>query len=131
MTEEVENKKVELKQSGTKILAKDVDILCCINTSDLYGLINEGINKYNVCNTVQGFTKDMVGSADAPTVIESINKTTMACKLGKAKPTVVHKNNHSNTKLTNTKLKSNNTLGADIMEKKEDGFVNGLTCTMI
>ena len=40
-----EDKKVELKQSGTKIPAKDVDVLHLINTSDLYGLTNDGINK--------------------------------------------------------------------------------------
>eukprot|EP00751_Fragilariopsis_kerguelensis_P012307 CAMPEP_0170773546 /NCGR_PEP_ID=MMETSP0733-20121128/9434_1 /TAXON_ID=186038 /ORGANISM="Fragilariopsis kerguelensis, Strain L26-C5" /LENGTH=277 /DNA_ID=CAMNT_0011115947 /DNA_START=457 /DNA_END=1291 /DNA_ORIENTATION=- len=45
--EAVEDKKVELKQSGMKIPAKDVDVLCFIDTSDLYGLINDGINKYN------------------------------------------------------------------------------------
>ena len=40
MKEAVEDKKVELKQSGTKIPAKDVDVLRVINTSDLYGLIS-------------------------------------------------------------------------------------------
>ena len=34
MKEAVEEKKVELKQYGTKIPAKDVDILCLIDTSD-------------------------------------------------------------------------------------------------
>ena len=45
MKEVVEYKKVELKQSSTKIPAKDVDFLRLINTSDLYGLINDRINK--------------------------------------------------------------------------------------
>ena len=36
MKEAVEDKKVELMQLGTKFLAKDVDILCLIDTSDLY-----------------------------------------------------------------------------------------------
>ena len=38
---------MELKQSGTKIPAKDVDVLHLIDTWDLYGLINVRINKYN------------------------------------------------------------------------------------
>ena len=44
MKEAVEDKNVELMQSGTMTPAKDVDVLCLINTSDLYRLIDEGIN---------------------------------------------------------------------------------------
>ena len=95
---------MELKRSGTKNPAKDVDVLRLIDTSDLYGLINDNINKYNDQNTVQRFTNDMVGNADAPTVIEGINKATVASKLGKAKPVVVHENSHNNTKLTDSEL---------------------------
>ena len=73
----------ELKQSGTKIPAKEVDVLRLIDTKGFYELINESINKYNDRNTVQGFTNDMVGNADAPTVVEGINKATMVRKLGK------------------------------------------------
>ena len=47
MKEAIEDKKVELKQSGTKIPAKDVDVVRLIDTWDLYGLTNDGINKYN------------------------------------------------------------------------------------
>ena len=60
----------------------------------------------------------MVGNADAPTVIEGIIKATAARKLGKAKLVVVHENNRGNTKLTDTELESNNTLGAHIVEKR-------------
>ena len=116
MKEEVEGKKVELKQSGRKIPAKDVDVLRLIDTSDLYGLINDGINKYNDCNTAQEFTDNMVGNADASTVIRGILEVPAASKLGKAKPVVVHENNCSNTKLTNTELESNNTHVAHIVE---------------
>ena len=35
MKEAIEDKKVELMRSGTKILAKDIDVLCLINTLDL------------------------------------------------------------------------------------------------
>ena len=110
--EAVEDKKMELMQSGTKIPAKDVDVLCLINTFDLYGLINDGINKYNNRNTVQGFVNDMVGNTNVPTMVESGNKVTAASKLGKAKPAVVHDNIYGNTKLTDTELKSSNILGA-------------------
>ena len=81
MKEAVEDKKVELKQSGTKIPAKDVDVLRLIDTSDLYGLINDGINKYNDRNTVQGFINDMVGNTNIPTVVESGNKATTGLSL--------------------------------------------------
>ena len=40
-------------------------------------------------NMVERFINDMVGNADAPIVIEGINKLTVASKLGKAKPVVV------------------------------------------
>ena len=116
MKEAVEDKKMWLKQSDTKIPAKDVNVLRPINTLDLYGLIIDGINKYNNRNTVQRSTNDMVGNADAPTVIKGINKATAASKLGKAKPVVIYENNHGNTKLTDTKLDSKNTLGAHIVE---------------
>ena len=119
MKKAVEDKKVELMQLGTMIPAKDVDVLCLIDTSGLYKLINDGINKYNDCNTVQGFINDMVGNTNVPTVVESSNKATAAIKLGKAKPIVVHENNHGKTKLADTELKSNNILGAHIMEEKE------------
>ena len=97
---------------GTKIPVKDIDVLSLIDTSDIYVLINDGINKYNDRNTVQGFINNMVGKTNVPTMVDSSNKATTACKLGKAKLVVVHENNHNNTKLANTELKSNNILGA-------------------
>ena len=51
--EAVEDKKVELMQLGTMIPGKGVDVLCLIDTLYLYGLINDGINKYNDSNTSQ------------------------------------------------------------------------------
>ena len=51
MKEAVENKKAELKQSCKEIPAKNIDILRLIDTSYLYGLINDGISKYNDFNT--------------------------------------------------------------------------------
>ena len=93
MKEVVEDKKVELMWSGTKIPAKDVGVLCLINTSDLYGLINEGINKYNDRNTVQGVVDDLIGDTIVPTMVNSSNEATAASKLGKTEPVVVHKKN--------------------------------------
>ena len=119
MIEAVEDKKMKLKQSDTKIPAKDVDVLRLIDTSDLYGLINDGIIEYNVCNMVQEFTNDVVGNVNALTMIEGINEVTVVSKLRKAKPGVVHEINHGNTKLTNTKFESNNTLGTHIVEEEE------------
>ena len=113
---------MELKQSGMKIPEKDLDVSRLNNTSDLYGLINDSINKYNDCNPVQGFINDMVGNTNDPTVMEGINKATAASKLGKGKSILVHENNHSNTKLTNIELESNNILGAQILEEKEGWF---------
>ena len=52
MKKAVEDKKVEFKQSGTQIPTKDINMLLLIDTLDLYGLINDGINKYNDYNTV-------------------------------------------------------------------------------
>ena len=61
MKEAVEDKKMKLMRLGKKIPTKDLDVLCLINTCELYGLINDGINKYNNRNTVQGFINNMVG----------------------------------------------------------------------
>ena len=41
MKEAVRDKMLELIQSGKKILENDVDVLDLIDTSDLYGMINE------------------------------------------------------------------------------------------
>ena len=122
MKEAVEDKKMELIRSGTKIPAKDIDVLCLIDTCELYGWINGGVNKYNNRNIVQGFINDIVGNTNVPTVVESGTKTTAAIKLGKAKPVAVHENNHDNTNLADTGLKSNNILGAHIVKEKEEWF---------
>ena len=76
LKEVVEDKKVELKRSVTKIPAKDIDVLRLIDTLDLYGLINDGINKYNDRNTIQGFINNMVDNMNTATVVENNNKMT-------------------------------------------------------
>ena len=71
---------------------------------------------------VEGFINDMVSETshmDTPAVVKGNNETTTVNKLGKVKPVVIHENNHGNTKLVNTGLKSNNILGAHIVEEKE------------
>ena len=62
MKDAVENKKMELTQSGMQILENDADVLSLFDTLELYRLINDGINKYNHCNTAQGVTNSMVGN---------------------------------------------------------------------
>ena len=90
---------------------------------------------------VEGFINDMVSETshtDAPTVIKDNNKATTASKQGKATTIVVHENNNSTMKLADTGLKSNNTIGANIVEEKEGWFFewadkydvwNGYSCT--
>ena len=110
MKEAVENKKGELKQSGMEIPVEDVDILRLIDTSYLYGLINDGINKYNDSNTTQ--TTNIFDNTNAATVVDTNNKSTTSNKASKAKPIVVHENNNGAIKLAEAGTESNNTLGA-------------------
>ena len=63
-----------------------------------------------------------ISHMDVSTVVENNNKTTTASKLGKAEPVVVHENNIGTMKLADTGLKSNNTLGAHIVEEQEGSF---------
>ena len=76
MKEAVEDKKMELIRSSTKIPENDVDVLDLINTSDLYRLINDGINKYNHHNIVQGVTNDMIGNTNIPKTVHSSKEAT-------------------------------------------------------
>ena len=74
---------------------------------------------------MEGFINDMVSERshmDAPTVDEDSNKMTAMSKLGKTKPVVVHENDNSAIKLADIGLKSNNILGAHIVEEKEGWF---------
>ena len=74
---------------------------------------------------MERFINDMIletSHIDAPTVVKDNNETTAMSKLGKAKPVVVHENDNGTMKLADTELKSNNTLGAHIVEKKEGQF---------
>ena len=73
---------MKLMLSGTKIPTEQVDDLCLIATFELYGVINEGIDKYNEFNTVQGFINDMVGNTNLPNMVGSGNKATAEKKLG-------------------------------------------------
>ena len=76
MEDAVEDKKMELAQSDMKIPENDADVLSLLDTLELYGLINDGINKYNHRNTAQGVTNDLVGNTNVPTTVHSSNKTT-------------------------------------------------------
>ena len=64
----------------------------------------------------------MIGNTIVPTMVNSSNEETAVSKLRKTKPVVVYGSNHGNTKLTDTILKSNNILGAHIVEEKEGYF---------
>ena len=59
-----------------KVPENNVDVLSLINTLDLYGLINDGINKHNDRNTVQGFINDMISNTYVPTLIHNSNEVT-------------------------------------------------------
>ena len=125
-------------QSGSKIPVKDIDVLNLIDTLELYGLINDGIDKYNDRNTVQGFINNMVGNTNVPTVVKSGNKAayTEQDEINDLNKDLLHlrnglgdninntnnKNNHDNTNLVDTELKSINILGAHIVEEKEGCF---------
>ena len=73
MKDAVEDKKLELTQSGMKIPENDTDVLSLVDILELYGLINDGINKYNHRNTVQGVNNNMVGNTKVPTKVHSSN----------------------------------------------------------
>ena len=100
--------------------------------------MNGGINKYNHCNTVQGFTNDMVGNANIPTMVHNSNKVTYReqDKINDLNEDIRHlryrlrdnindddnKNSHDNTNLANNGLKPNNTIDAHIVEEKGGWF---------
>ena len=138
LKEVVEDKKMELIRPGKKIPTKYVDVLCLIDTCKIDGLINDGINKYNTHNTVQGFINNMVGNTNVPTVVESGNKVTYTKqdKINDLDEDLLNlynelednindannKNNQDSTNLANNGLKSNNILGAHIVEEKDGWF---------
>ena len=123
-----------------------MDVLDLINTSDLYGLINDGIVKYNQHNTVQGVTNDIVGNTNVPTTVHSNDKATyteqdeindlnedlrhLRYGLGDNINNDDHEKDHDNSNLADNGLKSNNTIGAHIVEEKEGWFMHGMTRMM-
>ena len=72
----VRDKMLELIQSGKKIPENDVDVLDLTDTSDLYGMINEGINKHYQRDTAQRVTNEMVNITNVSTTAHSNNKAT-------------------------------------------------------
>ena len=138
LQEVVEDKKIELIRLSTNIPLKEIDILDLIDTLELCGLINDGIDKYNNRNTVQGFINNMVGNTNITTMVDSSDKATymeqdeindlnealfhLCNRLGENINNANNKNNYDNTNLANNGLKSNNNLGAHIVEEKEGWF---------
>ena len=127
MKEAVEDKKTELKQSGKEIPAKDVDILRLINTSYLYGLINDGINKYNDSNTTQGHINNMFVNTNTATVVNNNKKTTTSNKAKKAEPIVVYVNNNGAMKHAEAGMESIKTLVPILWKKRNGGSTDRLT----
>ena len=64
---------LELIQSGKKIPENDVDVLDPIDTSDLYGMINDGINKHYQRDKAQKVTNNMVNITNV-SIIDVIEK---------------------------------------------------------
>ena len=103
-----------------------------IDTLELYGLINDGIDKYNNRNTVQGFINDMVGNTNVPTMVHNSHEATYTeqDENNNLNEDVLHlhnglgdninddnnNNNHNDINLADNGLKSNKTIGAHIME---------------
>ena len=131
MKEAVEDKKMELTQAGMKIPDNDADVLSLFDTSELYGLINDGINKYNHRNTVQGCINDMVSNTNVPAVVPNSNEATyteqeeinnlnedlrhLRSELRGNINDDDHENNHDDSNLVDNGLNSNNTIGAHIV----------------
>ena len=138
MKEAVEDKKMELTGSGTKIPENDANVLSLTDTSELNGLINDSINKYKHRNTVQGLTNDMVGNTNVSTMVHNSNKVTyteqdeindlnedlshLRYGLGDNINVDDHENNYDNWNLADNGLNSNNTIGAKIVEEKKEWF---------
>ena len=117
-----------------KIPENDADILSLFDTLELYGLINDGINKYNHRNIVQGVTNDMVGNTNVPTTVHSSNGATyteqeerndlnedlhhLCYELGNNINDDDDKTSHDNTTLADNGLKFSNTIDAHIVEEK-------------
>ena len=78
MKEAVRDKMLELIQSGKKIPENDVDVLDLIDTSDLYGMINEGINKHYQRDKAQKVTNDMVNITMVFTIAHNNHNATYA-----------------------------------------------------
>ena len=92
-----------------------------------YFPLNGGVAEImgDTLNMVEGFINDMVleiSHMDVSAVVKDNNETNATSKLEKEKPVVVYENKNGVTKLADTGLKSNNTLGAHIVEEKEGWF---------
>ena len=78
MKEAVRDKMLELIQSGKKVKENNVDVLDLIDTSDLYGMINKGINKHYQRDAAQRVTNDALNTTNISTTAHSTNKVTYA-----------------------------------------------------
>ena len=144
MKETVRDNMLELIQSCKKIPENDVDVIDLINTSDLYGKINEGINKHYQRDSAQRITNDMVNITNVSTTTHNNNEATYtgqeeiidlkvgANNLNKEVRHLQHELrgnmdddeyvSHDETIPIKNLLEPNNTIGAHIVEGNEDSF---------
>ena len=76
MKEVVRDKILELIQSGKKIPENDVDVLDLIDTSDLYQMINEGINNHYQHDKARRMTNNRVNITNCSTTAHNNDKVT-------------------------------------------------------
>ena len=84
-------------------------------------------------NIVKKFINNMLPKLSrfqAPIIVEDNNEIINRNEIRDLDPTTVDDNNNNNVEHANTVLKTNNILGAHIMEKKKNGFIN-VTTSMI
>ena len=78
-----------------------------------------------ILNMVEGFINDILpklSCLQVSTIIEDNNETTNINEIGDLDPTTVNDNDNDSVERANTVLKTNNILGAHIMEEKEVWF---------
>ena len=77
MKEAVRDKMLELIQSGKKIPENNVDVLDLIDTSDLYGMINEGINNHYQRDKARKVTNNKVNITNVSTTAHNDKVTAL------------------------------------------------------
>ena len=134
---------LELMQSGKKISENDVDVLDLIDTSDLYGMINERINKHYQRDKARKVTNDIVNITNVSTIAHSNYKATyvgqeeindLKIRVNNLNKEVLHLRselrgnmdnddvNHDETVPAKNILEPNNTISTHVVEGNKDLF---------